>query len=192
MTANKSHFAQLEQIQRYFDADFLEPIRVRARASMHADVENVLVWREIHEEIPRGAKTTAEAEFAQAAGCSPKTLRRKLAAINGFKPEIIADYVNAGISWEHMQTAHELAEDAHKTPKRLLDEAINPGNAHGEVMTVDELTAHALGEFEQRPETFAAFGWLSRLAELPRRLGWDADKANRYGAWIEAGKEFLK
>lgn len=190
MTNNQ--FAQVEQNAVYFEAEFLEPIRVRARASMHADMENVLVWREIHEEIPRGAKTTAEREFAQAAGCSPQTLRRKLAAINGFTPEALADFVNAGLSWEHLQVAHDLADAARKTPLQLLEEATNPGNAHGDTMTVDELTAHALGERIPRPETYAAVGWLSRLAELPQRLGWDVEKAGRFGAWIEQGKEFLK
>jgi len=184
--------AQVEQFDCYFDHEFLEPIRVRSRASMHADMENILVWREVHEEVPRGAKVTAEKEFAHAAGCSPQTLRRKLAAINGFNPEVLADLVNDGLSWEHLYAAHELAEQAHKTPLALLREAVNPGNEHGETMTVNELITYALGERISSPETYAAMGWISRLQNIPQKLGWDEEKKTRWKFWIEAGKEFLK
>src|SRR5574343_484651 len=56
-----NQFAQLGQIQVvYFDKEFLEPIRHRARVSINADMENILVWREVHEEVPHGAKTAAQ------------------------------------------------------------------------------------------------------------------------------------
>src|SRR5574343_484650 len=132
-----------------------------------------------------GAKSTRKYRTAQ-------KLRRKLQAVNGFSPEVLSDFVNGGLSWEHLQVAHDLSDTAYKTPRQLLQEAIDPGNAHGDTMTVNELIAHALGERAPRPETYAAFSWLSRLAELPSKFNWDAEKRGRFEKTLQELKGFFE
>lgn len=181
-----------QNARRYFSDADLSAVRSLSRAGEAARLENLLRWRELSDEIPHGARGTAEREYAAAMMISAGHLRKLMAAIAAYGEDYIHEKINAGVGLEHFQTAKNLAELAHKTPRQLLDEAVTLGNAHGETMTVEEMTAHAIGEHAPRPETFAAMGWLSRLAELPARLKWDAGKAAKLKDLIEQIKELMK
>lgn len=198
MSQKQSHYtaAQIAQVEqnavKYFDSLFLEPVKIRARAGAYAELENVILWRELHEEIPHGAKVAAEREFAAAMMCSPQTLRRKLKAINGFGVDRLCDWINADVAWEHFATAHDIAETAKKSPGQLLDECVALGDGHGKTMTVHDMIAFALGEQAASPESYAAFGCLSRLAEIPVKLGWNETKVKRLAKLIVEIKELLR
>jgi len=132
------------------------------------------------------------AEGAEAMDCAVDTLRRDIATIREYPRGFLMYCIESGASFDHIETANQLAEIAHKAPKDLLYEAIDPGNATGETMTVKELQAHALGE---RPMP-APMYWVNRLftsiVGVPQRLNWDGEKTSRFHEWLEVGKEFFK
>jgi hypothetical protein len=130
-------------------------------------------------------------EASAAMFVSTETLRHDIANIRNYTESQLTAWLTDGISFDHISTANELAEIAHKTPVQLLNEAINPGNAEGKTMTVKELEAYALGEKIITPEYVQGMNWLRRLADLPARYNWVAEKTQRFTTWLEQGKEFF-
>jgi hypothetical protein len=120
------------------------------------------------------------------------SLRRKMATIRNYSADDLYNWIEAGAGQEHLETANTLAELAHKTPKQLMVEAVTLGDEHGKVMTVDQLTSHALGEQKREPALFKVNILFSRLGRFPTLLKWGAEKTERYTNWINAGMEFFQ
>ncbi len=111
---------------------------------------------------------------------------------DNYAPEDLYRWIEHGVGFEHIETANTLAELAKKTPKKLLDECIELGGHTGDkTMTVDELTAHALGEKKREPVLFRVNDLLSRLGKFPTLLKWDSIKSDKFNAWLQAGREFF-
>lgn len=193
MTEQPAPYEAVVQIaQNYYPPEARAETRSRARASAKETLDLVLIWRDMKAEIPHGAVGIIEREYAADMMISASTLRRKIASVRNWEAWQLEELMNAGVAWEHFQIAIDLAETAKKTPMQLLGEAVSLGNAHGDTMTVEEMTAHALGERAPRPETFSAIGWISRLAELPQRLNWDSERAEKLRGLLEQIKELMR
>jgi hypothetical protein len=140
-----------------------------------------------------GVLMVAYAELAKCLMRSPDTLRDKIGNLRSYPSEKLLYWFDNDISFDHLDKSNQLAELAHKTPARLLDEAVTPGNAIGETMTVKELTSYALGEVAQ-PMKASSYRLTVILNQLRKfhTDGWEADKVTRFEEWREAGREFLE
>ena len=170
-----------------------ERTRARARAGAFAELESLLEFREDMDDWKaEGRLMQAYAEQAADMMISRDTLRRKLATIRNYSADDLCKWIENGISFEHMETANTLAEIAKKTPKQLLDECIELGDETGRVLTVDQLTSHALGEQIRKDSVMYRINNLfSELGKFPARLKWDVEKTTRFTKWLDAGREFL-
>lgn len=167
-------------------------VRIRAVASAHAEMENLLLWRELSDEYKYGKKERAEEQYSTAMMISPATLRRKMWQIRNYAPDDLYRWIDAGISFEHFERAAEYAQIAKKTPKQLLDECITLGDENGKIMTVNNMISHALGERTPRASMFSINNLFSRFSNLPQVAKFEPAKRTRFDAWIEAGREFFQ
>ena len=167
--------------------------RTRAKLGALGELESLLEFREDMDDWKaEGRLMQAYQEQAEDMMIARDTLRRKMTIIRNYTPEDLYRWIENGVSFEHMETANTLAQLAKKTPKKLLDECIELGGHTGnKTMTVDELTAHALGEKKQEPVLFRVNDLLSRLGKFPTLLKWDSSKSEKFNSWLEAGREFF-
>jgi hypothetical protein len=169
--------------------------RTRARRGALETLDNLLEFRALIPDFKaESVLMEAYREAAESMMMSGETLRDYIGKIREYPAEKLRFWINEGVSWDHFDKANLLAEFAHKPPAQLLDEAINPGNATGETMTVKELTAYALGEISSpmKAEVYYFSVELSRLRKFPNRFNWEPEKSSRYLSWLEAGKEFFE
>lgn len=169
-----------------------EKTRTRARLGALGELESLLEFRtDMDDWKAEGRLMQAYAEQAEDMSIAKDTLRRKMATIRAYSADSLTYWIENGVSFEHMDMANVLQDKARKPAKRLLDECITLGSAHGKVMTVDELTSFALGEKKFEPAVFRATALLSRLGKFPELLKWGIEKAERYTVWLDAGREFF-
>jgi len=173
-------------------ADRLEIVRTRSRTGALAELESLLWFRENMDDWKaEHALMQAYSEYAEAMSISKDTLRRKMSTIRNYTADDLVRWVESGVLFEHIETANTLAELAKKTPKQLLNEALNLGGEYGKVMTVDELTTFALGEQKREPALFRVNTLLSRLGKFPLLLKWPQEKTQKFNEWMDAGREFF-
>lgn len=170
----------------------LDIVRARAKSGALAELESLLWFRErVEEWKAEHVLMQAYADYSKAMMIAKDTLRAKLATIRNYSGEDLERWLEAGAGFLHLETANNLAEIAKKTPKQLMDEAVNLGGEHGDTMTVDELTTHALGEQKLHPVHFRVNALLLRLGKFPILLKWDDGKRKKFESWLEAGREFF-
>ncbi len=169
-----------------------DTVRARAKAGALAELESLLEFRELMDEWKtEGVLMQAYGEWADAMMIAKDTLRRKIANIRNYAADDLYRWIEQGAGFEHLETSNTLAELAHKTPKQLMNEAVDLGDGNGKVMTVDQLTSHALGEQKHEPALFRVNALLSRLGRFPSLLKWGTEKTDKYNQWLEAGREFF-
>lgn len=167
-------------------------IQKRAKVGALGELESLLEFRELMDEWKaEGVLMQAYKEWADGMMIARDTLRRRIATIRNYSADDLCRWIEGGVGFEHMETANMLADVAKKTPKQLINEALDLGDENGKVMTVDQLTAHALGEQKRDPAFFRVNALLSRLGNFPMLLKWGQDKTDKYNKWLEAGKEFF-
>jgi hypothetical protein len=167
----------------------------RARRNAHSKMESLLEFRTLlNDAKAEGYPPIMElyAEAASAMECAVDTLRRDIATIREYSPAQLSIWIVRGISFDHMETANSLAEIAHKAPADLIHEAIDPGNATGETMTVKELQAHALGERPMPAPMYWVNRALSSFGGIPQRMNWNEEKTQRWNEILEQIREFFK
>ena len=169
--------------------------QTRARRGAMLKLESLLEFRDLLSDARAEGHPPIMELYIEAAVpmmISSETLRRDIATIREYPRENLYAWLENGISFDHLDKANQLAEIAHKAPADLLNEAVDPGNATGETMTVRELQAYALGE---RPMP-APMYWVNRLftsiVGVPQRLNWNDEKKGRWHEWIEQGQEFFR
>ena len=160
----------------------------------NAVLENFIEFLDFHDELKHGDTMNAYADAAKANRMSAETFRGKFGSVLRFRECNIRNWFDRGISWDHLAKAPSLSEYRKITPAELIDECINLGNAEGETMTADEMTAHALsGEDSPPPDVYnlieRAF---SKLVKFTKMTEWDDEKRGRWETWKEAGEEFFK
>lgn len=170
----------------------LDIVHARAKSGAQAELESLLWFRERVEEW-KAEKVLMQAykDYSKAMMIAADTLRAKLATIRNHSGEDLERWLENGAGFLHLETANTLAEIAKKTPKQLMDEAVGFGNEHGDTMTVDELTIHALGERKLDPVFFRVNNVLSRLGKYPTLLKWGEEKKRKFETWLDAGREFF-
>lgn len=180
------------------EGDLLPPARrnkTRTRAKLGAlgTLESLLEFREdVDDWKAEGLLMQAYQEQASDMMIARDTLRRYIGTIRNYSADDLVRWVEAGAWMEHLETANTLAETAKKTPKQLMDEAVNLGDENGNTMTVEQLTTHALGEKPRKDTVFYRMNNLfSELGKFPLRLKWDTEKTGRFTKWLDAGREFL-
>ena len=131
-------------------------------------------------------------EAAAAMGYSDNTLQRNVRIIRSYPSEQLLKWIHAGLSFDHLEMAN-FYQDATKPAAWLLDKAVDPGNAEGKVMTVDELILFANSEKRYTPVLIRLKNLWHRIGDFPiAKLGWEADKTARFDAWRIQGKEFFE
>lgn len=171
-----------------------ERMKARARKGSRCHLENLLDVRDLIAEIyrPQGKIMQAYSDAAVAMECSADTVRLGIGQIREYTDKDLFRWLDSGISFDHLSAANSLAELANKTPIELIEQAIDPGNAEGNTMTVRELEAFALGERKQNHPVFRFGVLLGRLLKFPNALKWDDEKTGRYMALLEELKGFFK
>jgi hypothetical protein len=150
-----------------------------SRRSALGKLSTLIEFRELIEDArAEGILMEVYAEAAGAMLCAPDTLRHDIGIIRGYAADTLINWISHGVSFDHIRTANELAEIAHKTPAKLLDECIDPGNSEGKVMTVDELELLALGEKKRNPAAVQINYLFDRLGKLAN--GWDERKQTAF------------
>jgi len=168
--------------------------RQRARRGALSKLKSLLEFREmIADYKAEHVLMEAYKEAAEAMLIAPETLRDDMGKIREYSRENLVRWLSSGLSFDHLETANRLAEAAKKTPAQLLNEAIDPGNATGETMTVDELAVYAIGELphNSRRAVIQMTIMFDRLRKFPTRFKWDEIKTGRFTDWLDLGKEFL-
>ena len=170
-----------------------EETRQRAKLGALGELESLLEFREDMDDWKaEGRLMQAYAEQAADMMIAKDTLRRKISTIRNYSAEDLVRWITAGAGFEHMETSNTLAELAKKTPKQLMDEAVDLGDGKGRVMTVDQLTVHALGEKPHKdPFLYRLNNVFSQLGKFPTLLKWDENKTGRFHKWLDAGREFI-
>ena len=171
----------------------LSSARKRAQAGAYGELESLLWFRE-HEDEWKDERVLmiAYREYADAMMIAPDTLRDKLAKIRDYTPDDLKRWIAKGLWLGHLERANTIAEFAGRTPKKLLDEAIEKGDETGKPMTIDKMTTFALGD---KPFPTALFRFnvtLSKLGRIPNLAKWDEEKATRWTDWLNQGLEFFK
>jgi len=170
-----------------------EKTRTRVRLGAMGELQSLLEFREDVDSFRAENKLMqAYQEQAEDMMIARDSLRRKMATIRNYTPDDLERWIEAGVGFEHMEAANNLAELAKKTPKQLLDECISFGDETGKVLTVEKLMTLALGEQRRDPALFRVNGLLSRLARFPDLLKWGSDKREKFTAWLDAGREFFQ
>jgi hypothetical protein len=170
-----------------------ETTRTRAKLGALGELESLLEFREDMDDWKaEGLLMQAYSEQSADMMIAKDSLRRKIATIRNYSAEDLTTWISNHIGFEHMETANTLAELAKKTPKQLLNECKEYGDEHGKVMTVDQLTTHALGEQKREPALFRVNVLLSRLGRFPELLNWASDKRAKFTSWLDAGREFFQ
>lgn len=168
--------------------------RQRARRGALSKLKTLLEFRELMPEYKaEGVLMQAYKEASEAMMCAPETLRDDMGKVREYSREDLVRWLSNGLSFDHLETANRLAEVAHKTPAQLLNEALDPGNATGEPMTVDELAIYATGELSHnsRRGVIQMVIMFDKLRKFPNRFNWDEIKTMRFTDWLDLGKEFL-
>lgn len=181
------------------EGDLLPPerrMKTRKRALSGAlnELESLLEFRaDVNDWKAEGRLMQAYKEQAEDMLLASDTLRGKIATIREYDADELRYWLKRGAGFEHLQTANTLAELAKKTPAQLMNECVEFGGETGnKTMTVDELTAHALGERKRDPALFRVNTLLSRLAKFPLLLKWDSDKTQKFTELMDAVREFFK
>lgn len=169
----------------FIPASVLDKWRTTSRKTALVKLANLLEFRDILTENKtrngdRVPLMELYREAAEAMLISDETLRHDMAAIREYPDVDLLRWIDNGVSFDHFRKANDLAEIAKKTPAQLLNECIDPGNATGQTMTVNELCAHALGEKQMPPAHVQGIGLLSKLANFPARFKWDESKTRAF------------
>lgn len=167
--------------------------RARARSGALGTLESLLEFREDMDDWKaEGLLMQAYQEQAADMMIARDTLRRYIGNIRNYSADDLVRWVEAGAWMDHLEAANSLAEIAKKTPKQLMDEAVDLGDENGSTMTVEQLTAHALGEKPRKdPVLYRMNNLFSQLGKFPHLLKWGIEKTNRFTSWLDAGREFL-
>lgn len=170
-----------------------EKTRTRAKLGALGTLESLLEFREdIDDWKAEGRLMQAYQEQAADMMLARDTLRRYIGNIRNYSADDLTRWIEAGAWMDHIETANTLAEIAKKTPKQLMDECVDMGDENGKTMTVEQLTAHALGELPRKDTVMYRMNNLfSQLGKFPSLLKWGAEKTTRFTTWLEAGREFL-
>jgi hypothetical protein len=164
----------------------LDIVHARAKSGALAELESLLWFRERVEEW-KAEKVLMQCyrDYSKAMMIATDTLRAKMAQIRNYSADDLERWLENGAGFFHLETANTLAEIARKTPKQLMDEAVDLGNEKGETMTVDEMTVHALGEKKLDPAFFRVNAVLSRLGKFPTLLKWDEAKRKKFESLMD-------
>lgn len=156
---------------------------------------NLVEFLEFYDELQHGELMQAYTEAAKANRMSGATFRDKFGLVRRFRECDLYFWFANGISFDHLDKAPSLAEITKRQPSELIAQAIEVGNKDGETMTVDEMTAFALGETD-KPKAGAKWHIeqaFVKVWKLRNILGWDDEKANRFEARVrELIEEFIQ
>lgn len=161
----------------------------RAKRGAFDKLQNLLEFRELPlEEYRRqGLLTQAELEGAEAMLVTLDSLRRSLWQIQEFDGAQLLTWITNGVSFQHFERANAIAEKAKMTPAQLLDDAYVKGNQFGKTMTVEQMTAYALGERKQPEAAYSISRMFSTIiVKVSQSLKWDAEKLSEFKADVNA------
>lgn len=180
-------------VKTMLPAEALSSARKRAQAGAYGELESLLWFRE-HEDEWRSERVlmTAYHEYADAMMIAPDTLRDNLAKIRNYTPADLKRWIAKGLWLGHLERANAIAEIAGRSPKKLLDEAVEKGDEYGKPMTIDGMTAFALGDKPLPPVFFKFNVTLRKLGSIPNLAKWDDEKTERWRQWLDAGLEFFR
>jgi hypothetical protein len=174
---------------------FGERLRTRARKATAAKLENYIELRDFIAENEDKILEIGWMEFYKDAGdwmdCGGDSVRKSLTIIRNYPDDTLRAWIAQGISFDHIETANSLQNirECQYAAADLLDRAVEFGNGEGKRMTVEEMTAFALGE--RPPQKGFVSSLFERLINFPNRMKWDVDKSGRFQTWIDAGREFF-
>ena len=180
-------------VKTMIPGDVLSAARKRAQAGAYGELESLLWFRE-HEDEWKAERTLMVAyhEYADAMMVAPDTLRDNLTKIRNYSPADLKRWIGKGLWLGHFERANAIAEFAGRSPKKLLDEAIEKGDENGKPMTIDGMTNFALGDKPMPPVFFKFNITLRKLGSIPNLAKWDAEKSGRWTEWLKAGLEFFR
>lgn len=130
-------------------------------------------------------------DFAEDYGAAKATVKDWLHIIGDYDKELMLDWLDKGLFFNHFEKARTCATAKKMTPTALLDFAIDNG-PEGKTMTVDEMVSFAIGE---KPSSGARRNfqrYYDRLMKLPAVYKWDDSKRARFEQVINTLWEFFE
>lgn len=178
-------------------SEFRKRLRNRARKATALKLENYIELRDFIAENEDKILEVGWMEFYKQAGncmdLSAETVRKNLAIIRNYPDESLRDWIEKGLSFDHIENANWLqnVKECKYDGVTLLNKAIDLGNKDGGRMTVEEMITFALGEKVKPSVRGIVSSLYDRLVNFPNRLNWDTEKSTRFKTWLDAGKEFF-
>lgn len=138
-------------------------------------------------------------EVADWMNVSIPAVRKNMSAIGNWTDAELINFINADLSFDHIITARQLENrrDCPHDARTLLNAAIDNGGESGARMTVEEMTAFALGEAVPPPlseyNERAARTLSNMIKKIPQANGWNESRAKKFAEVIDAIiKEYLQ
>jgi hypothetical protein len=185
--------AQAPYMIEVIPAEVRERVRVRAHDGTLLKLDNLLELRDVLDEIKHRGEPVVMQFYEEAAAdlCrSKETVRHDLATIREYTEADLRRWLNNGLSFDHIVKANMVAEVSQRTPKELLDDALDNGDEHGHAMTVDKMLDYALGgrvSWSVWKRVNMAFGRLVKLATRTLK----GDRRVAFDEWLEQGRQFF-
>lgn len=164
--------------------------RTRALRNTTNLIESLCELRDLLVELPTQRMQLIN-DFASDFGRSKATVKDDLHIIGGYLAEDMQRWVVAGIRFDHMEKAKQVAAAKEMTPAALLDFAIDNG-PEGKTMTVDEMVSFAIGEKPSGGARRNFQRYYDRLMKLPAVYKWDDSKRARFEQVINTLWEFFE
>lgn len=183
---------EIGTLSQLIPAELGNRIRNRARKSTALKLDNYIELRDFIAENEERILVDGRMAFYEECGnwmdYSGETVRKYLTIIRNYPDDKLREWIKNGLSFDHIERANELqnVKECRYDAAHLLDAAFQFGGADGKRMTVTEMETFALGEKDRTGGANRFFGNLfTRLLNFTAKLGWDAEKTNRFKARIE-------
>lgn len=179
-------------------AEFGNKLQQLARKATKAKLQLLIEIRDFAEENYDKIEATGwqnyYKEVAAWTNYSWHTIDKGLDTIRNYETAKLTYWTDNGLSFDHIESANWAQNQCTMYADQILDGAIELGNGHGKVMTVEEMLTFALGGNARKPEAYPLMNTLSRwLTKIPDKFpNWDASKVSRVSELIRQLMEELK
>lgn len=163
------------------------------RRSKRSDADKVLSLCELRTLIIVNLEQRSQliADFAEDYGAAKATVKDWLHIIGDYDKELMLDWLDKGLFFNHFEKARTCAAAKQMTPAALLDFAVDNG-PEGKTMTVDEMVSFAIGEKPSGGARRNFQRYYDGLMKLPAVYKWDEPTRAEFEAAVNTLWKFFK
>ncbi len=167
----------IEQFITLIPAEVLERWQGNARRSAMKKIADLVELRSyLRQARDEGERVVMQMyrEAAKAFGVSIHTIRRDIAAIGEYEPEMLVAWVQAGLPFEMLREINTLATAGdgpngllNASPAEVICQIVDNGNGNGDIPTVEEAVSFALSH---RPQAAIEYKLNRKVTGIVRAL----------------------